>query len=1318
MKNLYQYSAKENLAKFIFMGGQTFREDRPNERDDVQDGKAKMEELVLAEIQDDLTELKGSVLDRYAVYDAVRTGGDREVYKQRDGTFILEDPDNDEKIIFKQGEELKIKDGKRNRSLKIDLKNDIVKENVGFELEQKEDIEQEKIEYKTESLRILAQYITIREDGYSLDLHRVKGSDTPKLYEALRAVADDEKLSIDERKDVLQKIVDRFQKYTGDEDNKELSDLVAEAQKHLNTLNGVEKPEEKKPEATSKQETVVAATTSVPEKKETEAEKQARLEQDKKVLEDKEAERKANEERKAAHENLDNARKLLDSIDFTTLDITTYQEFQGKLNEIHTPVLIAEEEGKKFPELKEDALKLKSDFDEARNKVGIYERGAGEQERVEKKYQKKTEEQLQAMDTKIEDEVKLFQAKLEELEKKPENLPESPLSLEPADPKTLEQIQQGMMSHRTESMKTLEEINFLQECSQELGEKIAKFEEKKSAFTLGNVGRFVGSSIAILPGMAVDLTMKVGGWFGLNPQNKRSIDVAEKMFGVKSPAAELRKEKEAFEISFAEKQQVLAGKKSELDSYGKTLSTNSESLRASAPNDVRTSVRNGLIEDLPKGADPNVEPWKGMIDKITGEVEGTTIAQVASAVDQLDMNVDGSVSELTEATGGSLGSLNDSLEYIKTLDITSATALDMSVGFLTKNVAKVLDVSGDFLAKIPVLGLVGGVLRGAGGMIDGIGSMITDPWSVVEGLGALVGIPNGLKAAGEAWKGLGMGLFAGEAWSDMAKAFKEGDLMTAWGEMSAAVGEVGLNVAATFFTGGAAAGARGGAVAGRIGKMTSAISKVATNIPGARFAARAAKWTSKTRGVRYIGKAGDVILTPMRWGLKPLKGLGKFGTKIDDIAATGLRPTRWSKMGRMRALDRMNKQLTGKVSKLDDILANGADDLGKFERRSTRVARVKAKRLLRKNKQVMKKLDPDGALIRNVEAEVAAQQLKVEASTRTSKAIKSIKQGNVKDLRILDEADDVAKATNTPKKVPRRAPNPQFSKKAFEEAVRTKKGITIKAGKYKGTWTEGSEGGWMRKVEGGRTVPYNNPAIGTTNLTNALHRAWKSEGMGTSAVKRPARIIPEERASNASATPRVEPVASMSPTKTVLEPLTRPELLRAGGEGSLLFAALKNTERYNERKTESVERNINDNFPEQGEHNTTSFVDLNKNRPSVEEQVREQEKAPTEERETTVLINYPRKEKFEGPRKENLESFFREGVGDKALKEIKADIKKYSASDVEVTINGEKKELKDIWTHRNESGEQPVVAIKKFESELRDGADAPCITKIDIKFTE
>jgi predicted nucleic acid-binding Zn-ribbon protein len=283
------------------------------------------------------------------------------------------------------------------------------------------------------------------------------------------------------------------------------------------------------------------------------------------------------------------------------------------------------------------------------------------------------------------------------------------------------------------------------------------------------------------------------------------------------------------------------------------------------------------------------------------------------------MMVDGSVPELKNATDTSLKAASDTSDYIKDLDIHSATVLDMSVGFLTKNVAKGLDGVGDVLAMNPITGVLGGVCRAAGGLVEGVGTLITDPDKVWDGLKTLGGA-DGWKEAGEAWAGMGSAFLGGEAWKTAADAWKSGDYWKALSEGAAAVGEGGGNVLATFFTGGIAAGTRGAGLVGRIGSMTG---KVGTGVMKFARVTRTTKAVLATRKFAIksgeIGaKIGNVALAPLKYGLKPLRMFGKIGRKAEAITSRVFTPTKWAKLkpGSAAAEKAANK-LLNKGAKLD-----------------------------------------------------------------------------------------------------------------------------------------------------------------------------------------------------------------------------------------------------------------------------------------------------------------------------------------------------------------------------------------------------------------
>jgi len=627
------------------------------------------------------------------------------------------------------------------------------------------------------------------------------------------------------------------------------------------------------------------------------------------------------EKEKAAREAIDLARDMIDAIDLKDLSMENYKDYIDPINAAKAQLMKARAAAAGFPEFAEDLKGLQEALDEKENKVEVYETGSKEKERIEKEYKLKTEEELKEKDDEIKKTVDTYKKKLEDLAKEtpdPEKLIVDQTELAPPNPESFEAIQQGMISHRTESLKMLEEVNFLQTCGQDLATRVAEFEEKKSELSFANVGRFALSSALIIPGAIGDIGLRIGDWIGWNPKKKRMGDYMAGMFGVDSRVEEIQEKKTTFETEFAKKQTELAEKKTRLDTYGNVLQTNSENLKTNEPKKVQEDVKKNIEAQLTaEGLIPTAEPWKGIIAELVTEFETKAVEMVGPAVYQLDEQVDGSVSEIENATGVYLQAANDTAEYIQTLDVHSATVLDMSVGFLTKNVAKGLDGIGDVLATNPITGVVGGLFRAAGGLVEGVGTLITDPDKVVTGLGNLVGIgPTGCASA--AWKGLATGFFGVEAFKTGWAKVQEGGVMNAihgWGEIAAGIGEAGGNVVATILTGG---GTAAGRTAGLLGKMAGGVGTgVTTTLSnmgrvGTKITT-AGKWigTKSLKAGTHLAKGGNLALTPLKWGLKPLKLLGNKGKAVETYLKNSvLDPRTWTKARLDKAILQTGRTVT------------------------------------------------------------------------------------------------------------------------------------------------------------------------------------------------------------------------------------------------------------------------------------------------------------------------------------------------------------------------------------------------------------------------
>ena len=639
------------------------------------------------------------------------------------------------------------------------------------------------------------------------------------------------------------------------------------------------------------------------------------------------------EKREAAEQSLKDAQKLIDAIDLTDLGIGNCQTFKTPIETARQAIGKADDLTKEiFPDLAEKIPGLEAQLDKKENQVELYKTGADKQKKVTDEYQKQTDERLNEIDADITAKVKEHTDKLKELAKttsNPKELPVSALTINSAEnPNSYEQIQKGMQAHRLDSMMMLEEVNFLQTCGSKFAEEIAEFEEEKSKFSLPNIGRFVASSIAILPGAAWDL----GEW--AIGTGKRAGDRFGWLGFGDSRAEELQKKQGTFEKEFTAKQEEIKTKKSTLDKYGKTLQDNSESLKTTAPAKVKTDIEKSIADQLSeKGLDVSQEPWKGIQEKLTAEFKKTATEKVQPAVDQLDMMVNGSVPELTGASDFALNAASQTSKYIKDLDIHSATVLDMSVGFLTKNIAKGFDGVGDVLAMNPVTGVLGGLCRAAGGLVEGVGTLVTDPDKVAAGLGGLFGYEYGngfsLSRAGDAWSGLVTGFLGVEAFKTGFAKLKKGGFLNVihgLGEITAGVGEGGGNIIATVFTGGTVAGVRSGGILGKLGTVGSKIArtgvaKVAKYMPESIVNGTSGVGRVGTKLGKFAAKGGDLALSSLRLGLRPLRAL-----KAGRVLERGLTPTRWVKNGNMKYLRNQKARYlksSRRMERLADKTKNG-----------------------------------------------------------------------------------------------------------------------------------------------------------------------------------------------------------------------------------------------------------------------------------------------------------------------------------------------------------------------------------------------------------
>jgi hypothetical protein len=1035
----------------VYFAKNSFSERNSLELTDFLEGK----EAIRKEIAKELNELKESI-DKYAVLQAVEEGSDNEVYINKDNeTLILKDKETGEKITLERGKELNIVDKDNGRRLSIDLKNDKVKKNKGFEWEQKTP-EVKNISYESGPRKELFQHINVSEDLSSVSMD-YPTQNIGKVKDLLKEVAQDDSLSKEERKEALNKIYEAT-KRSGNEDFQKIAkeaksalSLIGKKKEETGRNNDVlgqkkietQKKMEATKEFTSFSGTLAQLNGKIDSASSAELKKlkatlntlKGSIEKDKNLtvaerskllatiegLSDRIKERETVLERAKAEKAIQGAEKAIDDFDLAALTLKNCGEdkFKKLKTNAQKEFSIADELSEGHPDLESRVLLLGKKLAEKEGQLDMHIRASEQQKKVQDEYTADMDKALEKQEKAIEKEMEIFKKNLEKLEKKPENLKEEPLKLnEGADLGTFSGLQAGMETHRQESMKMHEEMIFLQGCAQEMGTKVVEFENQKSAFTLGNIGRSIGASLGVLPGVVMDIGLLAGEKFGWNPKQKRAVDYVEQWTGIESPRTKMLKEKEAFQTAFEQKQKYIKGKESQLEAYGATLQKNSEDLKNTAADKEQEKIETEILKSLPLEADANVEPWKTVLATLTEQVTESTLKNVERASAELDQVVDGSVENVGEYSESLLVNLHNSNEYIKGLDVKSPSTLDMSVGFLTKNVAKALDVSGDFLAEVPVIGVAGGVLRGLGGFAEGIGTLITDPIQVLKGVVSLVNVvtPNGRANIGEAWKGLASGFLAGEAWGDMVQAFKDGDLSRAFGEMSAWVGEAGLNVATTFFTGGAAAGAKGAGVAGGIGAKTA---KFAGKIKGVSSVARKIRYVKGTKlgagVVKYTGLAADTALMPMRIGLKPLKmfkNAGKIGSKLDDFARVvddvALRPTNWSTANRIKSLQKSSEKLTSKIKNISDDLAKYGDEMGDIEVYALKYERINLKKALRKNKQTLKKLDAkevvrNGIKKKNIEVENAKAAKLEKSMTDLEKTLKTVDDnllnGKAKGLR-------------------------------------------------------------------------------------------------------------------------------------------------------------------------------------------------------------------------------------------------------------------------------------------------------------------------------
>ena len=616
------------------------------------------------------------------------------------------------------------------------------------------------------------------------------------------------------------------------------------------------------------------------------------------AIEAREKEKVKIEKKENIQKKLNEARTMVDAIGEPTLE--NLPEIKTQVGAARAAITAAEKAGATSEQLE----KIKTDF-EAKEKVytekETEKKLRGDLETIEKKQTeeiqenaKQQQEELGKIDEQIKTAVADFEKELAG-KKSIEKFEVSPLALDPPDPASYDDVQKGFVQHRIESAKMGMEVDFLQERGSEFAEKIAKFEDEKTELSFLNAGRCIAASVAILPGALLDF----GCWglegLGIKKNKKRPAD----WFG-DSRAEKLQQERDVFQGQFDNKISDLEVKKDLLDAYGDKLTTSSADLKTNSAETATQGIRASVESTLPAGVDPAVEPWKSLVDQMVENLEKTTKDAIQPSVDELDAKVQSSVMEVSPQTDLALAAADDSASCIHGLKIMSPTVLDMSVGYLTKNVSKGLNWAGDKLAKIPVIGVVGGVLRAAGGLVDGVGTLITDPDKVVEGLLSLsVGYEPG-----------NGGIFSADSWGNWEYSSKARDglidALTAKearenGEGWAAAGEIAGNVASFLFTGGAAGAVRGAGVAGRVGKMAAAVSKVTgkmgtvVKIP-AGVSSRVSglgKRLAKV-GKRPLGMAGDLALTSLRWGLKPLKWVkstSRLGKNVEKI----LKPSAWKK---------------------------------------------------------------------------------------------------------------------------------------------------------------------------------------------------------------------------------------------------------------------------------------------------------------------------------------------------------------------------------------------------------------------------------------
>lgn len=648
-------------------------------------------------------------------------------------------------------------------------------------------------------------------------------------------------------------------------------------------------------------------------------------------LENKEDQEKVSRENaaKESKKAYQDAKNKIGAIVYEDLSIENYEGCSQELFIAREALDIAQDKCKGHPE--ESLLApLEKELNKKEQKAELMGAAAEKNEEIKKEYKEKTEAQFDKMQKEIDSEVADYQKSLDEIERNPENLSVSGFVADPPNPTTITEIQTGVQNHRIASQKLLAEVNFLQECAGELATKVAKFEEAKSELSFANVGKFALSSLLILPGAVADMGAKVVG------SKWRTSDLLPE-----SGAEELNKEQEKFQSIFDTKTAQLDAKKANLDNYGAVLSANSENLKNNKPTEVKEGIREGIESNLPEGVDPSVSPWKEEVEKLVAKTEKTAEDAITPAVEQLYALVDGSLGEIYPATDIAMSAAYDSAEYIQTLSITSPTTMDMSVGFLTKNLAKGLDGAGDILAKNPITGVAGGVLRAAGGLVEGVGTIITDPDKVVKGLGTLVlGYKEGegfgnWSETGEAWSNLGSALAGGPAWKAAAEAWKKGDYWTAFSEGTAGVGEAGGNVVSFVFTGGAAGAVRGAGLAGRVASMGAKVSGSAARVAG-RAVAIAPRTTQFIAGTgrqlarvgRPLSRAGDLALAPLKYGLKPIKFMGKEGAKIDAALTRALTPSKWVKLKPgSKAAEKAANKLMDKAAKYESKIFKLQDQL-------------------------------------------------------------------------------------------------------------------------------------------------------------------------------------------------------------------------------------------------------------------------------------------------------------------------------------------------------------------------------------------------------